>query len=69
MNRCEACGRKLVDPASRALGFGPICVERQRIRGLVVGGKARPSVLVRPKTRWKRRKPNPGQLPLEGMEP
>lgn len=70
MNRCEACGRRLVDPESMRLGLGRVCLERQRVRGLVVGGKARPGVLVKMATRWKRRrKPDPGQLPLEGMEP
>jgi hypothetical protein len=69
MNRCEACGRRLVSEESQRLGFGPVCVERQRARGFVFGGKARPSVLVRPATRWKRRKPAPGQLPLPGLDP
>lgn len=67
--RCEACGRKLIDPASQRLGFGPVCLERLRGNGFVVGGKARPSVLVRTATRWKRRKPSPGQLHLPGLEP
>lgn len=70
MNRCEACGRRLVDPESMRLGLGPVCLERQRGRGLVVGGKARPSVLIKVATRFKRRRrSDPGQLPLEGMEP
>jgi hypothetical protein len=67
--RCESCNRLLTSAESRSLGFGPVCLERLRGSGRVVGGTARPSVLVRVKTRWKRRKPAPGQLPLEGMDP
>lgn len=69
MNRCESCNRLLTSAESRELGFGPVCLERLRGNGFVVGGKARPSVLVKIATRWKRRrKPDPGQLPLEGMD-
>ena len=26
--RCRACGRRLLDPASRAAGYGPVCRAR-----------------------------------------
>lgn len=27
MRRCKACGRRLTDPESKALGYGPECYE------------------------------------------
>jgi len=54
--RCEQCGRRLTNDASRALGIGPTCLERLRARGLVVGGKQRqvrePKVGVRGSRGW-----------------
>lgn len=70
MNRCEACGRRLISAESQRIGFGPVCMERQRERGLVVGGKPRAHLLQLGHVgRKRRRKPDPGQLTLEGMEP
>lgn len=68
MNRCETCGRALVNAESRVLGIGPVCLERMRDRGMAVGGKPRPHLLQLANI-TRRRKPDPGQLPLEGMEP
>lgn len=67
IERCESCRRRLISAESRELGFGPVCLERLRGNGLVVHGKPRPGLLRQAKTRH--RKPPPGQLPLEGMEP
>ena len=66
MTRCQACGRRLISPESQRMGFGPVCVERQRSRGLMVGGRPRPS-LRQMTSSGRRRKPDPGQIPLEGM--
>lgn len=31
--RCIACGRRLIDPASRARGYGPVCARSMVLRG------------------------------------
>lgn len=31
-DRCLRCGRKLKDDRYRKIGFGPICIEKVRIR-------------------------------------
>lgn len=31
--RCIACGRRLIDPDSRARGYGPVCSKRMPLRG------------------------------------
>ncbi|HOU64474.1 MAG TPA: DUF6011 domain-containing protein [Thermomonas sp.] len=70
IERCESCRRRLISAESREVGFGPVCLERLRGNGLVVHGKRRPSLLQLASTgRKRRRKPDPGQMPLEGMEP
>ena len=71
MSRCQECGRRLIDPESMRLGVGPVCVERMRARGLIVGGTRRRDreAQMFPSLRRLRRRRNPGQFPLEGMEP
>ena len=62
-------GATIIYLSHRNLWEWPVTYRWLRGNGFVVGGKARPSVLVRTATRWKRRKPSPGQLPLPGLEP
>ena len=55
--RCRACGRRLLDPASRRAGLGPVC--RARLTPA-------PQTPGQPDTRPT---PGPGQLAIELPEP
>lgn len=67
--RCQECGRTLTNDASRALGIGPVCIERMRARGLVVGGtprKVREPLIPRVRViRWRVQAVPEAQLALE----
>ena len=70
--RCQECNRILTSDESRKIGIGPVCAEALRARGLIVGGsrkRDREALLFPSLRRLRRRRPPPGQLPLEGMEP